>query len=61
MEDGFLEEIELEDEIGSQLDEKEKYRKMAVGFGAGLIIVICCWISSVPIIIWLWENGDTLF
>lgn len=61
MEDGFLEEIEQEDEFGAQLDETEKYRKLAKGLGAGIILLLCCWASSIPIVIWLWENGDSLF
>jgi hypothetical protein len=61
MEDSFLEEIEQEDELEGQLSETDKYQKLAMGLGGGLVLVICCWISSIPMAIWLWENGDSLF
>jgi len=61
VEDSFLDEIEQEDEMDAQLDETDKYRKLATGLGAGLVLVFCCWISSIPVVIWLWENGDSLF
>lgn len=36
-------------------------QKTVLTFSAVIILLLCCWVSSIPLVIYLWEQGDTLF
>ncbi len=36
-------------------------QKTVLTFSGVIILLLCCWISSIPLVIYLWEQGDTLF